>query len=41
MKCVWYFEDALDGGMIYPEHNKEYLQECLENLQSKGIDIKL
>ena len=25
--------------MIYPEHNDEYLQECIENLKSKGIDI--
>ena len=25
--------------MIYPEHNNEYLQECIENLKSKGIDI--
>ena len=24
---------------IYPEHNDEYLQECIENLKSKGIDI--
>ena len=22
---------------IYPEHNKEYLQECLDNLKNKGI----
>lgn len=22
---------------VYPEHNKEYLQECLENLKRKGI----
>lgn len=27
--------------MIYPEHNDEYLQECLDNLKSKGIEIKL
>jgi uncharacterized protein (TIGR02328 family) len=25
--------------IIYPEHNKEYLQECIENLKSKGIEI--
>lgn len=24
---------------IYPEHNKEYLQECLENLKIKGVNI--
>lgn len=24
---------------IYPEHNDEYLQECIDNLKSKGIEI--
>jgi uncharacterized protein (TIGR02328 family) len=24
---------------IYPEHNDAYLQECIENLKNKGIDI--
>ena len=24
---------------IYPEHNDEYLQECIENLRGKGIEI--
>jgi uncharacterized protein (TIGR02328 family) len=29
-----------DGSaMIFPEHNNEYLQECIENLKEKGIDI--
>ena len=27
------------GMMIYPEHNDEYLHECLKNLKAKGIDI--
>ena len=26
---------------VYPEHNAAYLQECLDNLKSKGIDIKI
>lgn len=26
-------------GMIYPEHNKFYLKECLDNLAEKGIII--
>ena len=26
---------------IYPEHNEEYLEECLDNLKSKGIEIDL
>ena len=25
--------------IIYPEHNEEYLQECIENLAQKGIII--
>lgn len=25
---------------IYPEHNDAYLQECIENLKSKGIKIE-
>lgn len=29
-----------DGSaMIFPEHNDEYLKECIENLKEKGIDI--
>ena len=28
------------GMMIYSEHNDDYLQECIENLRSKGIEIK-
>lgn len=26
-------------GMIYPEHNSNYIQECIDNLAEKGIDI--
>ena len=26
---------------VYPEHNDEYLWECLDNLRSKGIEISL
>lgn len=25
---------------IYPEHNDEYLNECIDNLKQKGIEIK-
>lgn len=25
--------------IIYPEHNSEYLKECIDNLKSKGIDL--
>ena len=31
---------ALEGYMIYPEHNEEYLQECIDNLKGKGINIE-
>ncbi|MFW5996369.1 MAG: TIGR02328 family protein [Halanaerobiaceae bacterium] len=24
-------------GVIYPEHNRQYLKECLRNLQEKGV----
>ena len=27
------------GKIIYPEHNDAYLQECIDNLKSKGIEI--
>lgn len=27
--------------IIYPEHNDAYLQECLDNLKNKGINIEL
>ena len=26
---------------IYKEHNEPYLQECIENLRLKGIEIEL
>jgi len=30
-----------DGStMIYPEHNESYLQECIDNLKTKGIEIE-
>ena len=35
----WVFVARDDGIMIYAEHNDIYLQECLENLKEKGIDI--
>ena len=27
------------GQIIYPEHNEAYLNECLDNLKLKGIEI--
>lgn len=32
---------AVDVIPIYSEHNAEYLQECLDNLKEKGIEIEL
>ena len=26
-------------GIVYPEHDDKYYQECIENLKHKGIDI--
>jgi len=26
--------------IIYPEHNDEYLRECIENLKGKGVEIE-
>jgi uncharacterized protein (TIGR02328 family) len=34
------FFNALDINIIYPEHDDNYLQECIENLRKKGIDIE-
>jgi uncharacterized protein (TIGR02328 family) len=38
-ECMRYWENALEDCMIYPEHNDAYLQECLDNLKGKGIDL--
>ena len=27
------------GCMLYPEHNEEYLKECIDNLRGKGVDV--
>ena len=40
----WCDKDLVDiwynyNGKIYSEHNEEYLQECLENLKTKGINL--
>ncbi|WP_028546608.1 TIGR02328 family protein [Paenibacillus taiwanensis] len=33
--------DIYDAGTyIYPEHNQAYLEECVSNLQAKGISIE-
>ena len=34
-------ELAESGLMIYSEHDEDYLQECIDNLKNKGIEINL
>ena len=34
-------EEKMIDSPIYKEHNQEYLQECIENLQEKGIELEL
>ena len=29
------------AGLVYVEHNDEYLRECLDNLKGKGIEIEI
>lgn len=31
--------DVRDRKLVYDEHNDEYLQECIDNLKGKGIEI--
>ena len=35
------WKDKNYRGTIYKEHNIEYLDECIENLRNKGIELKL
>ncbi len=42
----WYNQSLVDykyglNLIIFPEHNDIYLQECLDNLHNKGIEINL
>ena len=34
-------EEKIIDSPIYKEHNQEYLQECIENLREKGIELEL
>ena len=40
-KCESWANVEEFAGLVYAEHNDEYLQECLDNLKSKGIEIKI
>jgi uncharacterized protein (TIGR02328 family) len=33
------FTKPVNKRVIYPEHNDEYLKECIENLNKKGVFI--
>lgn len=33
--------EKLDRALVYPEHNDEYLKECLDNLARKGIHLEV
>lgn len=35
----YYLSQGEQNNLIYPEHNEEYFQECIDNLKSKGIEI--
>jgi uncharacterized protein (TIGR02328 family) len=35
------YESAKQSNMIYPEHDDAYLQECINILHEKGIDITM
>lgn len=32
-------EYAYTRDIVYPEHNDDYLKECIDNLRGKGIDV--
>ena len=34
-------EEEIIDSPIYKEHNIEYLAECIENLEKKGIHLKV
>ena len=34
-----YLIRATNNGIIYHEHDDKYLQECIDNLKEKGIEI--
>ncbi len=34
------YQSPITDSPIYPEHNQEYLQECIDNLANKGITVR-
>jgi uncharacterized protein (TIGR02328 family) len=37
--CFYFTLAMINKHIIYPEHNAEYLEECLDNLRMKGINL--
>ena len=37
MVDIWY--NYSNNNLIYPEHDDNYLEECLNNLKNKGIEL--
>lgn len=39
--CAFFENTTLvnENGILYPEHNNDYLVECIENLKAKGVGI--
>ena len=40
-KCEDWAKVEEFAGLVYTEHNDEYLRECLDNLKNKGIEIEI
>ena len=34
------YDEKIDTNRIFPEHNDEYMAECLENLSKKGVNLQ-
>ena len=39
--AVALYERHKKGYKLYPEHDKQYMIECLENLKGKGVEIAI
>ncbi|MDF2723709.1 MAG: hypothetical protein K0Q59_3384 [Paenibacillus sp.] len=41
VQAVELYERAIAGELLFREHNEAYMQECLDNLRRKGIELLL
>ncbi len=39
IECIDFMLSSCNWCPVYPEHDIKYLRECLENLQSKGVEL--